>query len=134
MKELTGHVYPTTEPSPLNASRFVRRWIVRTRRSLPNDLSDAARCIVEKVGAIVRDAYGSSASDEEIAHNLPALQLARGDELHLVAAIEVAAPDTAVGDAPALATWRILGEIDLLYEIDDLQGIPRRFWFQLNSA
>jgi hypothetical protein len=55
----------------------------------------------------------------------------RLDDVHLVLEINCSTPAAGMGDAAAIATSVILRAADEQWQLEDLQGIPKRYWFLL---
>ncbi len=130
---LAGYAYPAMEPVGQNGKRFLRRWIVRTVRVLPNDteIGTLALRIAGNVKATLRSAYEEHASEAALLESAPVIDLVRIDETHCVAEIETPSAEQAVGDTAAIATWMTLRAIDEAFGIEDLEGLPKKMWFQL---
>lgn len=128
MRNLTGAAYPATEELQENVRMFRRRWTLRVKQPLA-----AANVLRETVRKFETDAqreilrnYGIAAAGD-----LPRLTSARIDDYHLLLGIECPKPAVAVGDIAAVVTWMVLQAADMAWGIDDLEGIPRRYWFAL---
>jgi hypothetical protein len=127
MHSFTGGAYPPVEDVENRVRVFRRRWIVRVRKSLaPSAIVTATMRavegtvrgeIVKHFGDVAGDAFGVGAN--------------RIGDLHLVVDVVSPNPELGVGDAAAVGTWQVLRSVDREWDIEDLQGIPRRFWFQL---
>jgi hypothetical protein len=78
---------------------------------------------------------------------VPAADLERGapsivvlilDDRHLIAQTDFVAPDAPLGlnlgDAAMAATWGTLQRIDTRIGIDELEGLPSRYWRPLTWA
>lgn len=130
-RNLTGYAYPPGEPVEGEPHRFVRRWVLRVARSLGEDVNDAVGTMEEAARRAMTEAYGAGAA------GLDTEPLVRGvliGEVHVVLEITCPTPEAAVGDSAAVITWTVLRLAHELWEIEDLEGIPRHFWFQLRSS
>jgi hypothetical protein len=134
MRTLVGYAYPNAQPT--GEGRFVRRWVLRFRQQIPEqaDLDNLAEKLSAEAREILRSAYGERLVMNPVASTLPIANIVRVTSLHCVVSIESPDHDHAVGDDAAVGTWRILQGIDRSLEIDDLEGIPKRFWFPLGGA
>lgn len=130
---LVGYAYPAIEPVGSRRTRFLRRWIVRSVGELPHEaeFNAVGSRIAAAVEAFFRDTYESCATENQLLISMPKVSLIRIDEHHCVADIEAPTPGHAVGDAAAIGTWTTLRAIDEAFGIEDLQGLPKRMWFQL---
>ncbi len=126
IRSLVGRVYPVQEPVPGVPGRQRRLWIVRTEQELPDAPTTAA--LVERIW-------------QKLSLELPVEAAAtasvtamRIDACHF--GLEVVTPHSGlqVGDEALVATWGVIGEVDLLWRISELQGIPREHWFMLSQS
>jgi hypothetical protein len=133
IKSIVGYAYPTAEPVGLDGRRFVRRWVVRCQREVPEqrELSDLAAHLMARAKKSVRDAYAAHTPDEQISGSLPGASMIRIGSKHCVVVIETPSAPYAVGDAAGIGTWTILRGIDDTLGIEDLEGLPKQLWFQL---
>jgi hypothetical protein len=130
---LVGYAYPAVEPVGARGERFSRRWIVRCTGELPREaeVNAVGTQIAETVQALFRSTYESTATEDQLLMSMPKVSLGKIDEYHCVAEIEAPTAGYAVGNAAAIGTWTTLRAIDEAYGIEDLQGLPKRMWFQL---
>jgi hypothetical protein len=131
--DLVGYSYPAIQPVGENGERFTRFWIVRCARELPDGTGfDAAGSrIAQTVEEVFRSTYAESAPEARLTQSAPRIRLTAIDRNHCVAEIELPSAAHAVGDAAGIGTWTTLRAIDQLFGIEELQGPPRRLWFQL---
>lgn len=117
-------------------ARLRRNWIARAIKPLPDQatLLRMQQVLEETIFAIIENAYSSSVTRDQLIRAKPTYLLVRLDDLHLLVRIEFAANETTVGDAATIAQWGALQRIDREIELDDLQGLPCRFWFPLRAA
>ena len=85
---------------------------------------------MKRVEISIKDAYGEYLSDDGIKAICAEVKLFRGDNFHLIATITVPKNHSAKGNAAAIGTWEVLRGIDDLLMVEELQGIPKRFWFE----
>lgn len=132
IKTLIGYAYPSAEPVGKSGRRFVRRWVARSERELPDQaaLDALAERLVTEATRVLREAYGQT-SEDQLRDSLPMASIVRIAPNHCVVVIESPTPGHAVGDAAAVGTWRILRGMDNAIGIEDLEGIPKRFWFPM---
>ena len=131
MRQLTGYAYPLGETLGNTQERVQRRWIVRTKSVLPSvtQVNKIAAMLTEQARQCVIDNYGEFATEEELKINLPSVNIVCVDDHHIVVETEFPAPGFSIGDVALIATWHVLHLLDEQWEIDDLEGIPKRFWF-----
>ncbi len=124
---LVGYAYPAAE-STHDGKLVMRRWLIRAKQKLPDQsrMNDLARQLDRDVARMQREAHDENASGE-----LPTVQLARIGEHHCVVLIEAPSPEHAMGNEAATQTWVVLRQLDSAVEIEDLQGLPKDFWFQM---
>jgi hypothetical protein len=130
---LVGYVYPTVEPMGQEERRSLRRWVIRSARPLPEDsrIAAASERITRIAEGAVRAAYEEHTSQAALQESMPVIRLVRIDDARCVAEIEVPTAAHAVGDAVGIGTWTTLRAIDEAFGIEDLQGLPKKLWFQL---
>jgi len=131
MSALTGYAYPVPEPSDDAPGRFRRKWVLRLRDAADEE-PVFARVINElREGACksISEAYGEPGSRPE---NMPSVHGVRVDANHIVVEIDCPRADVAVGDMAAIATWSVLRGVDKRWCIEDVEGIPKRYWFALH--
>lgn len=128
VRSLVGHAYPAPEDVPSEAGLFRRRWMVRVSQKLGEGsaLQAATEGFERRARAEIRRSYGDVAAEAQ-----PRAGVARIDDHHVVLEIDCPKPPIAVGDVAAIVTWVVLRAADREWGIEDLQGIPRRYWFQL---
>ena len=110
-------------------------WIVRATTPLPNETSlfDLQRLIEEAVSKNIEMAYGDMATPCQLDNVRPTLCLMRIDDHHLLVRIVFAGPELAIGDSAMISQWGTLQAVDAKIEIEELQGLPRAFWFPLRT-
>jgi hypothetical protein len=128
----------TTESHPRTFVEGARRrcnWIVRASSLLPNQssLAELQQLIEERVSRNIKIAYGSVATARQLDDVRPTLLLMRIDDYHLLVRIVFAGPELSIGDSAVISEWGTLQAVAKEIEIDDLQGLPRDFWFLLRE-
>ncbi len=131
MKKIIGAAYPNAEPSE-GGNSFIRRWIVRSGQELPGPtvLEALAERLATKAAQVLAEAYGRQLSEDQAASRTMASIIGFAPK-HCVVSIESPAPGHAIGDDAAIITWSILRGVDEALGIDDLEGIPKHFWFPM---
>lgn len=128
VRELTGLFYPPAEDLAEAPGTFRRKWIVRVHVCLPR--GDALVSVVLRFEAEVR-AKIEAAYGVRVDEGIPRVVGVRIDDHHLVLEVICRKSVYAIGDETAVATWGVLRAADREWTIDDLQGIPRRYWLWL---
>ena len=133
MATLVGASYPNAIPVREDHRRFVRSWVVRSRLEIPDQsiLGPLAEKLAAEAGNVVREASGRHVPEEAISTSLPAASIVRVAPHHCIVCIESPTPEHALGNDAAIGTWTILRGLDAAFGIEDLQGIPKEFWFAL---
>src|SRR5262245_59242129 len=101
---LIGELYPHAFPE---GSRRRCNWVIRSKTTLPDQslLSDFQSMIEQAVFESIVTAYSSHTTSEQLDNVRPALYLVRIDDLHLLARIVFAGPETAIGDSALISQW-----------------------------
>ena len=128
MHSFTGYAYPAVENVPENSRMFRRRWILRVNRPLAatHVLSETVRGFESDAQAEILRNYGDAA-----AVDIPQVTPTRIDDHHIVFAIDCPKSTFAVGDVAAMVTWMVLRAADKDWGVEELEGIPRRYWFAM---
>jgi hypothetical protein len=130
-RSLTGYAYPMMEDVPHNVRSFRRRWTLRVAKKLPDVsfLNGWSTHVEATMHQEVERTYA------EVLHqvDLPVVSAVRIDDHHLVLEIECPKPGIAVGDVAAIGTWVALRAVDKEWTVEDLEGIPRRYWFSFGA-
>lgn len=103
---------------------------MRVRNPLPgnDELDLIASNLVERYMKTIEEEYGELIKQKNLMKSAMNVALVRVDDLHLVAQIDLPTWDVTVGDESLIGTWMVLRELDELWQVDDMEGIPRRFW------
>lgn len=133
LSEIRSKLFPTAVPL---ADRLLVDWVARARQALPDQaaLSLMQSRIEDEIYSNMRSAYNASVSKERLSEARPRILLVRLDELHLLVRIDMAAPDATIGDTSAIAQYGSLQAIHRDLVLDDLQGLPAKWWFFLRSV
>lgn len=131
--KLAAASYPRVEDVPGNRL-FKRRWILRTSTKLPagQALENELKRFELTARREVANAVGSSL--ESAGQTLPSVSAVRMSDFHLVLEINCPNPAAGMGDTAAIATCGILRAADERWQLEDLQGIPKRCWFTLGCS
>lgn len=132
VSEMVGRAYPSIESLGEDSERFRRRWIVRTIQPVPSqpELLTLSGSLSSQVEAWIRSTV-EGVSEHLLGRSFPCICIEALDVHHCVVAIDLPLPEVAVGDSAGTGTWGTLRGIDEALGIEDLQGLPKRMWFQL---
>ena len=136
MRRMARYAPPHADSITGEPERFRRRWIARVVERLPSQDELAMRSIelTKFVEDALMESYGEFSTAEQLFRSRIDINLIRGDDYHIVAEIIYPQPQFRVGDAPVIGTWLPLRAIDDFWRIEELEGIPKRFWFQLQGG
>ncbi|MFO0550972.1 MAG: hypothetical protein U0271_21455 [Polyangiaceae bacterium] len=114
--------------------RDERNWFVRVKSPLPArwDRERVSALVAGEAVAAVHAACVERGFSVEVAQlHLPRIELVRVDVSHLL--LRIATPRLAedVAHAYLIAGSHALRALEKLVELDDIQGIPRRYWRHL---
>ena len=132
-RNLAASAYPVASSVPEMAAAFRRKWVLRVGSNLP--ARDVLEHTVKSFELSARRAIVEALElrgDAELA--FPVVSVIRLDDHHLVLEIDYPIPEAQKGDEAAIATVGILKAADTQWEVLDIQGIPRRYWFILGPA
>jgi hypothetical protein len=123
--------YPRVEEVPGVPAAFRRKWVLRVSGDVPSGDAlkieasslelNARREIIRVLGL---------ADDTEL--RLPSISAFRLSDHHLVLEIDCPDASAGMGDAAAIATWVILRGADERWRLEDLEGIPKRYWLGIS--
>ncbi len=128
--EVVGALYPEAIPASAGDGWLERRWVVRTRDDLP------PRQSLERLATqLTSDAVESSASQNvrEYAASKRVVELLPATAKHCIVIVRFPGPEASTGDEASALNWGVLCGLDARIAIEDLQGLPRRFWFFLDA-
>jgi hypothetical protein len=131
IEQLTACSTPSRLPIEGDEQREQRNWIVRHAEDLPvefdpDDVSRALSREAESAVAKARAARGLAAQD--LGPHVPIVKLISVDERHLVVTVTTIKQEQDKAHEYLVAASAILSLLDKSVPIEDLQGIPRRFW------
>lgn len=130
---MTGEMYPPPIDLPDLPGAFLRKWILRTSSAVPEGdaLRVAAKSLEEFVQRIIVTEGQVSEADVRRLVSVSAVRL--GDH-HLALEIVCPKPGVDMGNAAMIATIQTLMRADELWKVEDLQGIPKAYWFILRKG
>jgi hypothetical protein len=124
-----GDAYPSPQAVGADGNRFVRHWVVRLEREVPE--AEALEALVERLLSSATEALSPTPAGELAAMRLPSVRLLKIARRHCVVSIESPSHEKALGPDAAAITWTVLRGVDGALGLSDLQGIPKELWFQL---
>lgn len=132
-RTLVGLSYP--QVVDIGIGRLRRYWVLRTGTPLPNtsELVVIQRRLQNGICERLRSLYSGTVNTSDLESALPVIVLSTLDEHHLVVRIDFAAPSRSVGDSAGISQWGVLQDLQTYLQIDDIQGIPKRFWFFMKT-
>lgn len=129
-----GSLYPLAEPVGSEGRRCLYKWVVRSVRPIPDqdELDRLADALAQEVSDGMREAY-AGAPAERLRDSFPIASLIRIDDRHLIAVVETATKKASYGDEMMISNWGFLHVVDRELGVEELQGLPKRFWFPLGG-
>lgn len=129
IERLTAHSAPTRLPIEGDPNREQRNWIVRLASDLPARLAeDVGRTLAAAASAAVREARTARHVDQAAAEAVVDVRLSSIDERHLIVSITTVRLDRDDAHAWLVAASASLRALESSVPLEDIQGIPRRFW------
>lgn len=127
-RNLAAASYPRVEEVPGTPQAFRRKWVLRLRVSVPFDdaLNAAARSFELNARREIAEALGLT---DDVELQLPAVSAIRLSDHHAVFEIDCPHVSVGMGDAAEIATLSILRGADERWCLEDLQEIPKHYWF-----
>jgi hypothetical protein len=125
VRELSAASYPRADHLS-GVLGFRRKWVLRVSAKLPmaDALDDAVKSFVLSARQEIANALGAESYLED---PLPRASAIRIDDHHLVIEIDCPTGRATAGDSPAIVTAVMLTAADRHWQLEDLQGIPRRY-------
>jgi hypothetical protein len=111
--------------------REQRNWIVRHAEDLPAEFNrdDVSRALSgEAVSAVAKARAGRGLVAQELGVHSPVVRLILVDERHLVVNVTTIKQEQDDAHEYLVAASAVLSILDKMVPIEDIQGIPRRFW------
>jgi hypothetical protein len=135
MLSMARYAYPHVFPIHEETGRFRRIWLARVAELLPSEDEITVKGIrlAKPVKDALDDAYGALSTADQLYRSRVDIALVRGDDYRIVIEIICPEPEFRVGDVSAICTWLPIRSVDELWRIEELEGIPRQFWFQLQG-
>ena len=134
--QFAAHCWPPIVPVEDNVDRVRRSWVLRLAQPLPADVDVKAvgQRMEERAQKKIKEALGPYYSGGELEPSFPWVKLVVVDPMHALAHIVTRQPEKDITDAGMIAIAQVLRGLDEEWVIEDLQGIPKRFWLLLASV
>jgi hypothetical protein len=110
-------------------------WVVRALRSWGEEESAVLKMASDlqaQAWSVLLDRYQQIHDLESLRDARPEVRLILMDELHAYVVVEMGNGGLARSNPGTMATFEVLRGIDERIGVDDLQGVPRRFWLFLD--
>jgi hypothetical protein len=129
-REIASTLLPTMVSQPTDSRRVLRRWVLRVRRDATDlrALEKAEQSAVARIRASLLHALGARHTAEVLARSVPELQLEPIDEAHLLIHAFHPHRNEEAPDALLIVMAEMIKAIDSELEIEDIQGVPKRYW------
>ena len=130
IERLTGHSTPTRLPVEGNSGREERNWAVRLTGNLPTGrgTDDLVAKVTEAAIAAVREARTARGLDPAAKEGEVSVRIHAVDARHAIVGITTVRLDKDDAHAWLVAASAALRALDGSVPVEDIQGIPRRFW------
>lgn len=131
IEQFVAHCTPSRLPVPGEEDREHRNWIVRLAADLPEQWNseDASVILTKAAVSAVRDAR--EARGLQVGDQDPHTPIARAlslDARHVVVIVTTIKLEEDDAHEYLVAASAALRALEAINPIDDIQGIPRRFW------
>ena len=129
IERLAAHATPSRLPVAGDPKREQRSWVVRLVRDLPRNwnaeqASDRLSKDAESAVVAARTVRGMSAAVDVI----PIVRVVVVDERHVIVNVSTVRLEEDNAHDYLVAASGALAALDVELPVDDIQGIPRRFW------
>ena len=118
------------------SGRVRRSWVLRLAQPfLPDvDVKVVGQRVEERARDKIKEALGPYYSGDELEPSFPEVKLVVVDAMHALAHIVTRQPEKDITDAGMITIAQVLRGLDEEWNIEGLQGIPKRFWLLLASV
>ncbi|MEP7218083.1 MAG: hypothetical protein ABI876_04160 [Bacteroidota bacterium] len=132
-RRLLMYLQPLPVPIEGEPGRKRMYWIIRVRSLLPGtlELKSMTEEIELHISKTWKEAYGEYASDEKLYASRVSANFIRVADYHLAVEIDLPETNVAVGGIDMIGIWMVLGEVKRRLGIEELQGVPAKFWVPL---
>jgi hypothetical protein len=132
--ELVGYACPAAISIQGQTGWLRRKWIARVSGGAT--VENCAR-LSEAITAEIADALlKGGVPANHLEQGSPKIMIAVVDATHVVVQTDFVGPEAQprlnLGDAAMAATWGALQRVDAALGIEELEGLPRRYWRVLN--
>lgn len=131
IEQIVAHCTPSRLPVPGEEGREHRIWIVRLAADLPErwNPEDVSAVLTEAAASAVRDAREARGLqvDDQDSHT-PVARVLYLDALHVIVNVTTIKLEEDDAHEYLVAASAALRALEATNPIDDIQGIPRRFW------
>ncbi len=134
--QFAAHCWPPIVPVEDHPDRVRRSWVLRLAQPLPpdSDVEAVGQRVEERARKKIKGALGQYYSADALEPSFPLVKLVVVDAMHALAHIVTRRPEQDITDAGMIAIAQVLRGLDDEWDIEDLQGIPKRFWLLLASV
>lgn len=130
IERLTAHATPNRMPIEGDGRREQMNWVVRSVEDIPIGFQpeEASRSLSAAAEAVVADARTARGLPAHLDSGRPTVRLVLVDEHHLIVTVATLRQAEDQAHEYLVAASAALSALDKRLAIDDIQGIPRRFW------
>jgi hypothetical protein len=131
IEQLTAFALPNPLPIEGDDRREQRSWVVRHAKDVPAEFEyeDVSKDLSsEAVAAVTKARADRGLTHENLGPHKPVIRLVRVDERHVVINIATIRQEEDDAHEYLIAASRALSVLEKGEPIEDIQGIPRRFW------
>lgn len=125
-RNLTAEAYPRASDLP-GIPVLRRKWVLRVKADLPHGagVETAAWSFESSARQTVGSTLGITGKVERPLFAVAGVRL---DDHHLVLEVDCPSSEAELGDVAAIVTSVTLRAADRLWQIEDIQGIPKEHW------
>ena len=125
--------YCWPELIPADDGRWKRGWVVRSERPVPNDyeIEELSRNLERRAEEQIRKTLGKHYKLGTLKLGFPTVEPIIVDPRHVVLWITTEHPKKASSEVTMLALIEVLHGFDELFGIQELQGLPKKYWMLL---
>lgn len=131
IEQLVAHAAPSRLPVSTDDDREQRNWVIRLAADLadPWNADDASTALTNRAASAVHEARKARGiAPDDGGEHVPIVRLVPIDGRHLVMNVTTIKLEHDDAHAYLVAASAALRALDEMNSIDDIQGIPRRFW------
>ena len=129
VEQLTAFSSPMILPLVEDPSKGQQNWVVRLMLDLPdNAIEEISTNLEAAARTAILNAHRESGAEDESVEPQISIKLGQIDQRHLVIGITTLRRDTTAVHSWLLSASAAMSALEKQFPIDDIQGIPRRFW------